>query len=99
MMKQAQEMQKAVQQLQEDLQRATVSGTAAGGAVTVEADGKGNVKRVKIDPSIVNRDDVAGLEDLVTIAIIDAQKRASEYAESEMKRAAGGMSLPFKLPF
>jgi DNA-binding YbaB/EbfC family protein len=99
MMKQAQEVQGKLQQIQEDLQNATVTGQAGGGMVKVIADGKGTVKDVQIDPSVVNPADVAGLEDLVTLAVTDAQRRATEYAESEMKKLTGGMNLPFKLPF
>jgi DNA-binding YbaB/EbfC family protein len=99
MMKQAQEVQGKLQQIQEDLQNATVTGSAGGGAVKVIADGKGNVKDVQIDPSVVNPPDVAGLEDLVTLAVADAQKKATEHAEAEVKKLTGGMNLPFKLPF
>lgn len=99
MMKQAQEVQGKLQQIQDDLQNAMVTGSAGGGAVKVIADGKGTVKDVQIDPSVVNPADVAGLEDLVTLAVADAQKKATEYAEAEMKKLTGGMNLPFKLPF
>ena len=58
LMQQAQEMQGRLQQMQDDLERQTVTGTAGGGMVTVEADGKGTVKRVKLDPSVVNPQDV-----------------------------------------
>jgi DNA-binding YbaB/EbfC family protein len=98
MMKQAQEMQSRLQQIQEDLQNATVTGSAGGGLVTVDVDGKGSVKRVKIAPSAVNPSDIEGLEDLVTLAVNDAQKRANEYAQAEMQKLTGGLNLPFKLP-
>jgi DNA-binding YbaB/EbfC family protein len=98
MLRQAQEMQGKLQQVQEELARMTVTGTAGGGMVTVEADGKGQVKRVRIDPSVVSRDDVEMLEDLVLIAVTDAQNRAVKLAQDEMGKLTGGLNLPFKLP-
>ena len=99
LMQQAQEMQGRLQQIQEELAQKTVTGTAGGGMVTVEADGKGAVRQVRIDPSVVNADDVAMLEDLVTVALRDAQAKARAMEEGEMGKAAGGMNLPFQLPF
>ena len=100
LMQQAQEMQGRLQQLQDDLAALTVTGLAGGGMVRVEADGKGSVREVKIDPSIVNQDDVAMLEDLVTVAVRDAQQKARAVEESEMgKVAGGGLDMPFQLPF
>ena len=96
-MQQAQEVKAKMDQLQEELRHITVHGSAGGGMVTVDADGKGEVKRVKIDPSIVNPADVEMLEDLIAVAVTDAQRKASEVAKQEMTRLAG--PLPFKLPF
>ena len=99
LMQQAQEMQGRLQQIQDDLERQTVTGTAGGGMVTVEADGKGNVRKVKVDKSVVDPNDVEMLEDLVTVAVIDAQKRANDLQQAEMGRVTGGLNLPFQLPF
>jgi DNA-binding YbaB/EbfC family protein len=98
-MRQAQEMQSKLQQIQDDLARVTVTGTAGGGMVKVEADGKGQVQRVHIDPGVVNAADVEMLEDLVLVAVTDAQKKATEAAQAEMSKLTGGLNLPFKLPF
>ena len=98
-LQQAQEMQGKFQQLQEELRKQTVSATSGGGMVTVEADGQGQVRRVKIDPSVVNAADVEMLEDLVTVAVTEAQRHAAELAQQEMGKVAGGLNLPFKLPF
>lgn len=97
-LQQAQEMQGRLQQMQEELQHRTVHGSAGGGLVSVEADGRGQVKRVKIDPSLGGQSDVEMLEDLVVVAVNDAQKRATEMAQEEMSKLTGGMNLPFKLP-
>lgn len=98
-LQQAQEMQGRLQQIQDDLQQKTVSASAGGGMVSVEADGKGQLRKVKIDPAVVDPKDVEMLEDLVLVAVAEVQKKAAELAQTEMGKLAGGMSLPFKLPF
>lgn len=100
-MQQAQQMQTRLGEMQDVLQKATVIGAAGGGMVTVEADGKGTVRKVKIDASVVNPADIEMLEDLVTVAVGDAQRRATEFAQGEMQKMTGGLNLPFpmKLPF
>ena len=100
-MKQATEMQAKMAQMQEELARITVTGSAGGGMVTAESDGKGVVRRIKIDKSVVNAGDVEMLEDLVTAAVNDAQKKAADAASAEMGKLTGGLNLPFplKLPF
>ena len=95
---QAQQMQERLQKVQEELGQRTVTGAAGGGMVTVEADGKGTVRRVKIDPSVVNPADVEMLEDLVAVAVAEAQRKAQALAQEEMGKLAGGLNLPFKLP-
>jgi hypothetical protein len=96
---QAQEMQGKFQSLQSDLQNQSVTASAGGGMVTVEANGQGTVRSIKIDPSVVNPADVEMLEDLVLAAISEAQKKAQDVQQREMGKLTGGMSLPFKLPF
>lgn len=102
MLQQAQQMTGKLQQVQEDLARESVTGVAGGGLVRVEADGRGTVRRVSIEPSVVDPADVEMLEDLVAVAVQEAQKKARELSEREMKRVAGDLGLgglPFKLPF
>lgn len=105
MLQQAQEMTGKMQEVQDRLAKATVVGASGGGMVKVEADGKGTVKRISIDPSVVNPADVEMLEDLLAVAMQEAQRKGRELAEGEMKAVAGGLgipglgSLPFKLPF
>jgi DNA-binding YbaB/EbfC family protein len=98
-LQQAQQMQGRLQELQDQLQQQTVTGSAGGGMVTVEADGKGQVRRVKLDPSVVTASDVEMLEDLIVVAVTDAQTKAAALAQAEMGKLTGGLSLPFKLPF
>ena len=96
-LQQAQEMQGRFQKLQEELQQQSVTATSGGGMVTVEANGQGTVRSIKIDPSVVNPTDVEMLEDLLLVAVSEVQKKAHEAAQAEMGKLTGG--LPFKLPF
>jgi len=98
-LQQAQQMQSRLKQIQDELEARTVSATAGGGMVSVEADGKGQIRKIKIDPTVVNPADVEMLEDLVLVAVVEAQKKAADIAQEEMGKLAGGMNLPFKLPF
>ena len=99
LMQQAQEMQGRLQQMQDALEHQTVTGSAGGGMVSVEADGKGTVRKVTIDKTVVNPDDVEMLEDLVLVAVADAQKKAAEAQQAQMGQITGGLDLPFQLPF
>ncbi len=93
-----QQMQGKITQMQTELTQRSVTGTAGGGMVTVTADGKGQIRDVKIDPSIVQDGDVEMLEDLVTAAVTDAQRRAEEIYKDELRKVTGGLPLPFQLP-
>jgi len=99
LLQQAQEMQGQYQKIQEELQAMTLTGTAGGGMVTAEVNGQGVLRRVKIDPSVVNPSDTEMLEDLISVAVADAQRKAQEQAQAQVTKLAGGMNLPFKLPF
>lgn len=98
-LQQAQEMQGKFQKVQEDLAQQTVTASSGGGMVSVEANGQGGVRAIKIDKSIVNPADVEMLEDLVLVAVTEAQKKAQALAQAEMGKLTGGLNLPFKLPF
>ena len=98
-LQQAQEMQGKMQKMQEELQQMTITGTAGGGMVSADVDGQGLIKRVKIDPSVVNPADTEMLEDLISAAVSDAQRKAQERQRDEMGKMTGGLNLPFKLPF
>jgi hypothetical protein len=98
-LKQAQMMQGRLQEVQEQLAQQTVTGSAGGGMVTVEADGKGQIRRLRIDPTIVTAAEVEMLEDLIVVAVAEAQKNAAALAQGEMGKLSGKLNLPFKLPF
>jgi DNA-binding YbaB/EbfC family protein len=95
MIQQAQQMQKALQKVQDELANKEVTGTSGAGAVTVTMTGKSEVRRVKLSADIVDKNDIETLEDLITAAINDAQTKAFDLAQSEMKKVTGGMNLPF----
>lgn len=99
MLQQAQEMQGKLQQMQQELESKTVTASSGGGMVTATADGKGQVRSIRIDPTVVKAEDVEMLEDLVIAAVSEAQKKASEMAQEEMQKLTGGLSLPFRPPF
>ena len=92
-------MQSRLEKVQSELEGMTVSGSSGGGMVTVDADGKGQITKVRVDPSIVNASDVEMLEDLLLVALRDAQQKSADLAKQEMSKLTGGMGLPFKLPF
>ena len=96
LMQMGQQLQARMTKLQESLDQQTVTTSSGGGMVEVTADGKGEVKKVKIDPACVDPEDVEMLEDLILAAVNQAQTKARELYEQEMRKAAGG--LPFPLP-
>ena len=92
-LQQAQEMQGRFQKLQEELQQQTVKASSGGGMVTVEANGQGTVKSIKIDPSVVNASDVEMLEDLILSGVNQAIQAGRKVAEAEMQKATSGLGL------
>jgi DNA-binding YbaB/EbfC family protein len=100
MLKQAQEVQTRMAEMQERLSAMEVSGQSAAGMVKATLSGKGEVRKVKIDPSLVVPDDVEVLEDLIVAAINDARTRVEAAMAEEMQKVTGGLSLPpgLKLP-
>jgi DNA-binding YbaB/EbfC family protein len=92
-----QQMQVKLTQMQTELSQRTVQGSAGGGMVKATADGRGRIRAVEIDPSVAAGDKEM-LEDLVLAAVSDAQRRAEELYRDELKKATGGLPLPFQLP-
>jgi len=99
-LKQAQKMQEELQKTQEKLTREEVTGESGGGMVKVTMDGKYEVKRIKIDPSLME-DDREMLEDLVAAAVNATVQRVGEKTQENMADLASGLQLPpgLKLPF
>lgn len=101
LMKQAQQMQKKMQDVQAKLDEMTVEGSAGGGMINVVMTCKGEVKKLTIDPSLVDKEEIEMLEDLITAALNDAKVKGQTLMDEEMASVTGGMGLPsgMKLPF
>jgi len=101
MMKQAQQMQAKMAELQAALDQAEVTGQSGGGMVTIITSAKGDPKKVKIDPQLAVPADVEVLEDLIVVAMRDARQKGEALVAEEMAKLTGGLQLPpgFKLPF
>lgn len=101
LMKQAQQMQQKMADMQAKLDATEIEGVAGAGLVRLTLSGKGALKRVKVDPKLADPADVEMLEDLLLAAHADAKAKLDEMTESEMRDATGGMNLPagLKLPF
>jgi hypothetical protein len=101
MMKAAQEMQAKMAEMQEELARMTVTGESGAGLVKATSTAKGELTGLEIDPSIFNPDEKEVVEDLILAAIKDAQSKAAEKSQNEMRKLTEGMGLPadMKLPF
>ena len=101
MMKQAQAMQARLQEAQEELGRIEVEGASGGGMVTVAMTAKGELKAVRIDPSLLTPSEKDMLEDLIIAAFADAKGKADRAAAEKMQVLTAGLSLPpgMKLPF
>ena len=94
MMKQLGQMQGRMQQMQEELAQAEISGQSGGGLVAVTVDGKASLKRIKIDPSLMKPDDVEILEDLIVAAVQDAKVKVEATLAEKMQAVTGGLPLP-----
>ena len=94
MMKQVGQMQARVQQMQEELAGMEIDGQSGGGLVKVTLTGKGDVKKVSIDPSLIKADEAEILEDLIVAAHNDAKTKVEEAMKEKMKSLTGGLPLP-----
>lgn len=101
MMRQAQEMQTKMAELQEQLAATEITGVSGGGMVRVTSNGKGEMRAVKIDPILLDSNEVEVLEDLIVAAANDARAKAEAATAERMRELTGGLALPpgFKLPF
>ena len=93
-MKQAQKVQERIAEVQRDLINKKVEASSGGGMVTVTANGRQEILSVKIDPSVVNMQDVEMLEDLVLAAVNEALRKSQEIITEEMSKVTGGIKLP-----
>ena len=101
MMKQAQEMQSRMQQMQEKLADVEVTGQSGAGMVQLTLNGRGEMKKLKLDKSVVDPEDIEVMEDLIVAAFNDAKVKVEQHIADETQKLMGGMKLPpgMKLPF
>jgi len=101
LMKQAQQMQQKMADMQAELESVEMTGVAGGGLVQVTLNGKSDLRKLKIDKSLLDPNEVEVVEDLIVAAFSDAKQKVSAHAEAEMHKLTGGLNLPggMKLPF
>lgn len=101
MLKDAQKLQGRMAEMQARLAEAETTGSAGGGMVTVTLSGKGEMRRIKIDKTLADPEEIEILEDLVVAATNDAKAKLEVQMQEEMQKLTGGMAMPpgFKLPF
>jgi len=92
--KQAQKMQKKMQEAQEDLETKLVEATAGGGMIKAVVDGKKVLKEIIIDKDVVDPDDVEMLQDMIVAVVNEAMKKAEEEVNKEMSKITGGINMP-----
>jgi DNA-binding YbaB/EbfC family protein len=89
-----QQLQARITKFQESLGTQKITASSGGGMVSATVDGKGEVKEIRIDPTCVDKEDVEMLEDLVVAAVSQAQAKARQLSEEEMKKMTGGLPMP-----
>jgi nucleoid-associated protein EbfC len=101
LMKQAQEMQTKMEEMQARLEAMETEGVAGAGLVTVTLNGKGTLRRIKIDPKLIDPAEAEMLEDLIVAAHADAKRKVEARAAEEMQQVTAGLPIPpgMKLPF
>ncbi|WP_207458026.1 YbaB/EbfC family nucleoid-associated protein [Azospirillum sp. SYSU D00513] len=101
MMKQAQQMQAKMQEMQSRLGDIEVTGQSGAGMVTVTVNGKSEMKKIKLDKGVVDPEDIEVLEDLIVAAFNDAKNKVEQQVAEETSKLMGGLKLPpgIKLPF
>jgi len=100
MMKQVQQMQAKMAEMQAELENTEVEASSGGGMVKVIVNGKGEIKSLTIDPEVVDKDDIEMLQDLIIAALNQAKEKASEIQQEQMAGLTGGLNIPgLNLPF
>jgi DNA-binding YbaB/EbfC family protein len=100
MMKQVQQMQAKMAEMQAELENAEIEASAGGGMVKVVVNGKNEIKSITIDPEVVNPEDVDMLQDLIVAALNQAREKTQEMQQQQMSGLTGGLSIPgLNLPF
>ncbi len=93
-MEQAQQMQQKMKQIQADLARKTIVGSAGGGMVQVTLNGQGEVLSVEIEKLLINPDEIQMLQDLIVAATNDGMRKVKELGKHELGQLTGGLDIP-----
>jgi DNA-binding YbaB/EbfC family protein len=93
-MQQAKKIQERLANIQEEMAARTIEGSAGGGMVTVVANGRQEIVGLKIEPEVVNPEDIEMLQDLVQAAVNDALRKSQEMVQQEMAKVTGGLKIP-----
>jgi nucleoid-associated protein EbfC len=101
MMKQAQDFQKKMADMQERMNEIEMTGMSGAGMVKITVNGKGEMRGISIDPSLLDPQEAEVLEDLIVAAFNDAKTKVDNHVAEEMGKLTGGLNLPggMKLPF
>ena len=94
LMKQAQQMQKRMVEMQEEMTSRTVEASVGGGMVAAVANGSGELVSIKLSPEVVDPDDIEMLEDLIVAAVSEAHHKSQELMSEEMSKLTGGVKIP-----
>jgi DNA-binding YbaB/EbfC family protein len=93
-LKQAQEMHAKISQIQEEMAGKSVEATSGGGMVKIVMNGRQEILSIRIDPEVVNREEIEMLQDLIAAAVNEAIRKSQEMMQEEMKKITGGLSIP-----
>jgi DNA-binding YbaB/EbfC family protein len=94
LLKQAQQMHTKIAQLQEEMAGKTVEASSGGGMVNIVMNGKQEVLSIRIDPEVINREEIEMLQDLIAAAVNEAIRKSQEMMSEEMKKITGGLAIP-----
>ena len=94
LLKEAQQMHTKINQLQEEMAGKTVEASSGGGMVNIVMNGKQEVISIRIDPEVVNREEIDMLQDLIAAAVNEALRKSHEMMTEEMKKITGGLAIP-----
>ena len=94
LMKQAQQLQQRLSDIQQELEQVEVSASSGGGMVTVTMNGKQKIIRIQIEPEVVKAEEISMLQDLILVAVNEAQDRVQEIVKERMSSLTGGISIP-----
>lgn len=94
LLKQAQKMQQQMQDMQKDIENRAFEASVGGGVVKITVTGKKEVKKIELQPEVVDPDDIETLEELIVAAFTEASKKADDAMSNELGKITGGMNLP-----